>query len=145
MRFNKIVLLGPRRWHSVRWMKGSGITSRVTDLDSVLVWLQVSDGRGNINYAVTDTNGVGGFRSSEQTFVRAMHPQNRPHPIRLEQWPKSADKIAIQLFGEDFQPWLGRLVIDNPARSAIVPFTARPLPARERNSELELTLVALEA
>jgi hypothetical protein len=131
----------PSKWVPRKWMKGMTVTTNITATNAVVVWVHLSNGRGDLHYCVTDANGVGAFRSQ---FVTIPRWAEGLYPLALQQWPRSADKIGITFYGENVREILGSIVINNPASSAIDPYIAQPLPAVDRNEELELTLVSLE-
>jgi hypothetical protein len=53
-------------------------------------------------------------------------------------------RIRLVFYGENARETLGSILIENPSRSSITPFRAQPLPPRDRNSELDLTVLSLE-
>jgi hypothetical protein len=139
-----ILRFAPKRMVPAKWMKGFTVEARGTPTNAVLVWLHLSNARSDLHYSVTDTTGVGAYRSQFTTIPRW---DDALYPLTLEQWPKTAPKIGITFYGENARETLGSILIDNPqrsTRSATGQFSARSLPARERNNELELALLTLE-
>ena len=123
-------------------MKGIIVEKKTTSTNATIVWVHLSKAKGDLHFSVADETGVGAFRSQ---FVTVPRWNDGLYPLTLQQWPRSAPNIRLVFYGENARETLGSLLIENPSRSSITPFEARPVPPQDRNGELDLTLLSLEA
>jgi hypothetical protein len=118
-----------------------------TPTNSIVVWVYMSGPDSEFRAGITDTNGFGAFQSGlESLSILTQDTGSSLNPIVLKEWPRTAPKIAITFFEDlrrEAKP-IGHLNFKNPSKASATPFSAEPLPARQKNGNLELALTALE-
>jgi hypothetical protein len=139
--FQKMLRWVPKDTLSKRFFNGLAQGKLDTPTNSIVAWLHISGSSKRLRAGITDTNGFGAFQSGLDSPGKSSL-----HPIVLKEWPREAPEIAITFFeelGRAARP-VGRLAFKNPQRQSNAPFTAEAIPAKQKNGDLDLTLVSLE-
>jgi hypothetical protein len=151
---NHVVWRGPLFQRLLRFLPKDKVPKRFsgkliqrkldTPTNSVVLWLHMAGPAYEFRGSITDTNGFGAVYRSESLNKT---PGGTLHPVVLEEWPREAPEIAITFFEEmeRKEKTVGRLSFKNPLRQSVRPFTAQMLPSKQKNGDLGLTLVSLEA
>jgi hypothetical protein len=142
--FQKLLRWVPEDRLSKRFLNGLTQGTINTPTNSIVVWLHVSGPSKRLLAGITDTNGFGAFQSGLESLGKS--PLRSLHPIVLKEWPRAAPQIAITLFeelGRAARP-VGRLAFKNPQKQSRPSFPADAMPAKQKNGDLDVTLLSLE-